>query len=291
MAPIGQVLGHELFSKTKMCRFHRMGKCAKGMQCPWAHDESELKETPDLRRTKLCKDLIAKGRCTRANCNFAHSRAECRSVVHDADGVTFSADLSGWNSTRAVESSTSKNDKVGQTRAVDVPEFMPVNFNVYAPEFIPGKNASEAPAFVPMPSASPEVRVDAPEFIPELFASEVPAFVPMPSLPPGLPAPPPGLEDYTSYSPCWGYPSSSQEESESDCSSYEDIKTEDIKLDGNTPIAEILAMFSQPKQTSPNPQMSAAKKLASVSTAGSLVDLQLFPEEQKMSTSSPIMAP
>lgn len=257
-----------------------MGKCAKGTQCPWAHDGSELKDAPDLRRTKFCKELTTKGRCTKANCNFAHSNAECRS-----------AQLPGRNSTWAVESSISKDAKALQTRAVDVPELVPVNFNADAPEFIPEQFASEAPAFVPMLSPSPEVCIDVPEFIPGHFTGEVPAFMPMPSLPPGLPAPPPGLEDYASYSsPSWGYPSSSQEESESECSSHEDIKTADIKLDGNTPIANILAMFSPPKQISPHPQMSAAKKWASVSTAGSLVDLQFFPEEQKMSSSSPIVS-
>lgn len=273
-----------------MCRFYRMGKCAKGMQCPWAHEASELKEVPDLRRTRLCKDLITKGRCTKANCNFAHSKAECRSVMHDADRMTVSAVLSGRNSTRGVESSISKDAKAAQTHAVDVPESVPVKFNADAPEFIPDRFASEVPAFVPMLTASPEVSVDAPEFIPEHFDSEAPAFLPMPSLPPGLPTPPPGLEDYASYSPSWGYPSSSQGESESDCSSHDDIKTEDIKLDGNTPIADILALFSLPKHTFPNPQMSAANKLASISTAGSLVDLHFFPEEQKMSSSSPIMS-
>eukprot|EP00930_Biecheleria_cincta_P007351 TRINITY_DN10855_c0_g1_i1.p1 TRINITY_DN10855_c0_g1~~TRINITY_DN10855_c0_g1_i1.p1 ORF type:complete len:275 (+),score=54.05 TRINITY_DN10855_c0_g1_i1:80-904(+) len=270
MAPIGQVLGHELFSKTKMCRYYRVGKCAKGMQCPWAHDASELKAAPDLRCTKLCKELITKGKCTKVNCNFAHSKAECRTLVQDAD---WEATVSGTlNSVPVAKNSTIKNLHVGQAFALDVPKSAPVNFNADAPEFVPEKLGSEVPAFVTMLSPSAEVRVDAPGFI----TNTVPAFVPMPSPPPGFPAPPPGLEDYASYSSSFGYTSS-----ESDgCSSHEDIKSEDIKLDGNTPIADILAMFSLPKQTSPTPsKISAAKKkLAAVSTAGSLVDLL---EEQR----------
>lgn len=41
---------------------------------------------PDLSRTKLCKTLVATGRCENPSCTFAHSRAELRDdlVVHRA---------------------------------------------------------------------------------------------------------------------------------------------------------------------------------------------------------------
>lgn len=68
------------FSKTKMCKFHLLGICEKGRQCPWAHDQRELRKAPDLTRTKLCKTLIMTGRCNHPHCSYAHSREELRST-------------------------------------------------------------------------------------------------------------------------------------------------------------------------------------------------------------------
>jgi len=66
------------FSKTKMCRFELLGMCTKGLQCPFAHGFTELKPLPDLRCTKLCRELLQKGQCNTKNCNYAHSREVLR---------------------------------------------------------------------------------------------------------------------------------------------------------------------------------------------------------------------
>lgn len=68
------------FCKTKLCRFELLGMCAKGTECPFAHGGVELRALPDLRCTKLCKDLLATGQCTTPDCMYAHSRLELRSV-------------------------------------------------------------------------------------------------------------------------------------------------------------------------------------------------------------------
>jgi len=66
------------FSKTKLCRFNLLGICAKGLQCPFAHGSVELQPLPDLRCTKLCKQLLSTGTCTTAGCTYAHSKEELR---------------------------------------------------------------------------------------------------------------------------------------------------------------------------------------------------------------------
>jgi len=68
------------FTKTKLCKFHAVGKCTKGMQCPFAHEGMELRKLPDLRCTKICKALIHTGQCTRKPCMYAHSKQELRST-------------------------------------------------------------------------------------------------------------------------------------------------------------------------------------------------------------------
>jgi len=68
------------FSKTKMCKFHALGKCTKGEQCPFAHDSIDVRNLPDLRCTKLCKPLIQTGICNDKNCTYAHSKEELRST-------------------------------------------------------------------------------------------------------------------------------------------------------------------------------------------------------------------
>lgn len=67
-----------MFRKTKMCKFHILGMCAKGTQCRFAHDRVELQNLPDLSRTKLCKTLINTGSCEDPECRYAHSKEELR---------------------------------------------------------------------------------------------------------------------------------------------------------------------------------------------------------------------
>jgi hypothetical protein len=67
------------FSKTKMCKFFRVGKCTKGAGCQFAHHQFELRKQPDLRCTKFCQVFIDTGVCNDVNCTFAHSKEELRS--------------------------------------------------------------------------------------------------------------------------------------------------------------------------------------------------------------------
>jgi hypothetical protein len=62
-----------------MCKFFRIGKCTKGVQCPFAHHQIELRQQPDLRCTKFCKELLETGVCNNPSCTFAHTKEELRS--------------------------------------------------------------------------------------------------------------------------------------------------------------------------------------------------------------------
>lgn len=70
------VMMMEQLSKTKMCKFEQKGLCAKGPQCPFAHDVKELQPLPDLSRSKLCITLRKTGRCDNPKCSYAHQEAE-----------------------------------------------------------------------------------------------------------------------------------------------------------------------------------------------------------------------
>jgi len=68
------------FSKTRLCRFELLGICAKGPDCPFAHGQTELKALPDLRCTKLCRELVSTGQCTTPGCSYAHTKHELRTA-------------------------------------------------------------------------------------------------------------------------------------------------------------------------------------------------------------------
>lgn len=65
--------------KTKMCDFHRDGRCKYGSECSFAHDEEELKGVPDLRKTRMCR-AFTQGKCNDVECKFAHGNVELRKV-------------------------------------------------------------------------------------------------------------------------------------------------------------------------------------------------------------------
>ena len=57
--------------KTKMCSFFEAGRCGLA-NCKFAHGACELKDMPDLKKTKLCCNFL-RGRCsTDGSCSFAH---------------------------------------------------------------------------------------------------------------------------------------------------------------------------------------------------------------------------
>jgi len=60
-----------------MCAFFERGKCSSDT-CKYAHSADELKQAPNLQKTKLCKAFL-QGKCKEAeNCVFAHGEADLR---------------------------------------------------------------------------------------------------------------------------------------------------------------------------------------------------------------------
>eukprot|EP00746_Dinoflagellata_sp_MGD_P166861 gnl/MRDRNA2_/MRDRNA2_97040_c0_seq1.p1 gnl/MRDRNA2_/MRDRNA2_97040_c0~~gnl/MRDRNA2_/MRDRNA2_97040_c0_seq1.p1 ORF type:complete len:366 (+),score=55.98 gnl/MRDRNA2_/MRDRNA2_97040_c0_seq1:80-1177(+) len=66
----------QALTKTRMCKFHLLGKCFKGTDCGFAHNGDELQPLPNLSRTRLCQVLLQTGRCNNKNCSYAHSNDE-----------------------------------------------------------------------------------------------------------------------------------------------------------------------------------------------------------------------
>lgn len=65
-------------TKTKMCHFFERGKCASE-NCRYAHSQSELRQPPNLEKTKLCRSFVQNGYCNDGeNCGFAHGETELR---------------------------------------------------------------------------------------------------------------------------------------------------------------------------------------------------------------------
>jgi len=52
--------------------------CTRGAACAFAHGEHELKQVPDLTRTKPCPTLLRTGVCNEPQCAFAHQKEEIR---------------------------------------------------------------------------------------------------------------------------------------------------------------------------------------------------------------------
>jgi len=64
--------------KTKMCYFFERGKCSS-QNCRYAHSAEELRNQPNLQKTKLCKVWALHGCCANTeNCVFAHGEEELR---------------------------------------------------------------------------------------------------------------------------------------------------------------------------------------------------------------------
>ena len=66
------------FVKTQMCAYYLANRCKLTTECcPYAHDSSELRQPPDLTKTRMCPESKI---CAKADCQFAHSPAELRST-------------------------------------------------------------------------------------------------------------------------------------------------------------------------------------------------------------------
>lgn len=67
-------------AKTKMCIHFVNGRCTRDFQCLFAHSEEELREPPDLYKTRLCPSFVTENwSCRNGNaCRFAHGEAELR---------------------------------------------------------------------------------------------------------------------------------------------------------------------------------------------------------------------
>ena len=63
-----------VFHKTRMCRFHLVGKCVRGSQCLFAHSRAALRASPDFTCTRMCTQFIEAGECDDPSCRYAHSR-------------------------------------------------------------------------------------------------------------------------------------------------------------------------------------------------------------------------
>lgn len=68
------------YHKTKLCPWHRDGKCFMGPACNYAHTKSELRPKPDLSKTKLCPEVVKGKTCDRPGCRFAHDFVELRAT-------------------------------------------------------------------------------------------------------------------------------------------------------------------------------------------------------------------
>jgi len=82
---------HKHLRKTRFCMYHFQGACQFGTDCSFAHNLSEMHQTPDLRKTQLCKSY-SEGECTDPTCTFAHGDDELRSTE-----MFFKKTLCIWN--------------------------------------------------------------------------------------------------------------------------------------------------------------------------------------------------
>jgi hypothetical protein len=62
---------------TKLCVFWSHNSCKKMNDCPFAHNASELRQKPNLEKTKFCNYSQGASKCPKGSrCTFAHSHHE-----------------------------------------------------------------------------------------------------------------------------------------------------------------------------------------------------------------------
>ena len=63
--------------KTRICSFYDAGRCGLA-NCKFAHGACQLKNAPNLKKTKLCFDFL-RGCCPKGDsCSFAHCNEDLR---------------------------------------------------------------------------------------------------------------------------------------------------------------------------------------------------------------------
>lgn len=53
--------------KTKLCIHHLSGRCSRAERCSFAHSVAELRQPPNLLKTRLCINFMANGYCLKGN--------------------------------------------------------------------------------------------------------------------------------------------------------------------------------------------------------------------------------
>jgi hypothetical protein len=71
------------------------GKCTRGKKCTFAHGDEDKEDQSQPLCMKLCKTLIATGRCKNPNCKYAHSKEDMAAAKQLTDGLVDSQQTSG----------------------------------------------------------------------------------------------------------------------------------------------------------------------------------------------------
>ena len=69
------------------------GKCTRGKKCTFAHGEEDKEDQSQPVCMKLCKTLIATGRCKNPSCKYAHSKEDIAAAKQLAAGLVDSQEL------------------------------------------------------------------------------------------------------------------------------------------------------------------------------------------------------
>lgn len=112
-----------IFRKTKLCKFHLMGRCLRMEACCFAHSKDELQPLPMLYCTKPCAAWSQTGRCAMGDaCTYAHGVDELRKVA----GPQLNVQAQGWDqSGNGLHSSASAQRSAFKARSADVRSLLP----------------------------------------------------------------------------------------------------------------------------------------------------------------------
>jgi len=69
----------EIFKGTRLCKFNAIGRCKRGLDCKFSHNNSDVKELPDFSKTRLCQQFMEQAFCKHGDrCKFAHGKEQLR---------------------------------------------------------------------------------------------------------------------------------------------------------------------------------------------------------------------